>query len=89
MPPVEVPSQLVAAAVGGDRRALEELLRLIAARLQRAKAFDGSQQAGSRSRARITSPAGGASAACVVTASTGIATPAFMSRRHRMPSAPP
>ena len=29
MPPVEVPSQLVAAAVGGDRRALEQLLRLI------------------------------------------------------------
>ena len=30
MPPVEVPSQLVAAAVGGDRQALEELLELIA-----------------------------------------------------------
>ncbi len=30
MPPVEVPSQLVAAAVGGDRQALEELLKLTA-----------------------------------------------------------
>ena len=30
MPPVEVPPQLVAAAVGGDRQALEELLRLVA-----------------------------------------------------------
>ena len=29
MPPVEIPSQLVAAAVGGDRQALEELLKLI------------------------------------------------------------
>ena len=30
MPPVEVPPQLVAAAVGGDRQALEELLRMVA-----------------------------------------------------------
>ena len=30
MPAVEVPPQLVAAAVGGDRQALEELLRLVA-----------------------------------------------------------
>ena len=30
MPPVEVPQRLVAAAVGGDRDALEELLRLVA-----------------------------------------------------------
>jgi RNA polymerase sigma factor (sigma-70 family) len=30
VPPVEVPSQLVAAAVGGDRQALEELLGLLA-----------------------------------------------------------
>ena len=30
MPPVEVPPQLVTVAVGGDRQALEELLRLVA-----------------------------------------------------------